>query len=141
MRTRLTALALLVALVVSTNAGAEQRVYNIALGFPFPPWDVGPLQGVNHDLLTAICAANSAMQCGIELRPYGDCVGSDANGHPIIGPALRSGRVDGCVGWLDTPERKQLGGEFADAYSFGPTPQLIAANSNHAFDGLQNGQD
>jgi len=128
-----------VLLVIALNAGAQQRVYNIALGYPFPPWDAGPLKGVNYDLLTAICAANSAMHCNIVLRPYSDCLGSDRAGHPVIGPGLQSGSIDGCVGWLNTAEREQLGGEFANAYSFGPTPQLIANNSNHAFDGLQDG--
>jgi hypothetical protein len=140
MRPRFLIFAFLFVLMMGANAGAEQRVYNIGLGFPFPPWDVGPLQGVNYDLLTAICAANLAMRCRIEVRPYSDCVGSDAAGHPIIGAGLRSGSIDGCVGWLDTPEREQLGGEFANAYSFGPTPQLIASDSNHVFDGLQDGQ-
>ena len=133
-------LAWLLVLVTAVSVGAEPRHYTIALGFPFPPWDVGPLQGVNHDLLTAICAANTAMRCRIEVRPYADCVDSDAAGNPIIGPGLRSGRIDGCMGWLDTPQRKRLGGEFADAYSFGPTPQLIASNANRVFDSLQNGE-
>lgn len=117
-------------------ASAERRAYEIALGFPFPPWDVGPREGVNYDLLTAICAANASMRCKIVDRPYSDCIGSDAEGRPIIGPALASGRVDGCMGWLITPEREQLGAEFTHAYSFGPTPQLIASNANHGFDGL-----
>ena len=140
MRSRFPIFLFLFVLMIGANAGAEQRVYKIALGFPFPPWDVGPLQGVNYDLLTAICMANSAMRCRIEVRPYSDCVDGDASGRPIIGPGLRSGRIDGCMGWLDTPEREQLGGEFANAYSFGPTPQLIANDSNDVFDGLQDGQ-
>src|SRR5262245_48849225 len=139
MRLRLLILALLCVCVLGANVDAKQRVYTIALGFPFPPWDVGPLQGVNYDLLTAICTANAAMHCKIVVRPYSDCVGSDAAGHPLIGPGLHAGRIDGCVGWLNTPEREQLGGEFAHAYSFGPTPQLIASDANHAFDSLQDG--
>jgi hypothetical protein len=91
---------------------------------------------VNHDLLTAICRANTAMRCTIVDRPYADCVGSDAEGRPLIGPALASGELDGCMGWLITPERQQLGGEFTDAYSLGPTPQLIASDASHVFDGL-----
>jgi hypothetical protein len=140
MRRRFLSLAFLLVLAIGANANAQQRVYNIGLGFPFPPWDVGPLEGVNHDLLTAICAANGRMHCQIELRPYSDCVSSDAAGHPIIGPGLASGNLDGCVGWLDTPERQQLGGEFSNSYSFGPTPQLIAGNAYHDFDSLQDGQ-
>jgi hypothetical protein len=138
-RTWLT-LPVLFLLAMGASADAQQRVYNIGLGFPFPPWDVGPLEGVNYDLLTAICAANSGMHCQIELRPYSDCVSSDAAGHPIIGTGLASGHLDGCVGWLTTPERQQLGGEFSNPYSFGPTPQLIAGNANHDFDSLQDGQ-
>ena len=121
-------LALLLAVGIAAEATAQPRVYSIGIGFPFPPWDVGPARGVNYDLLTAMCAANSAMRCRIKVRPYGDCVASDAAGNPVIGPGLASGALDGCIGWLDTPERVQLGGEFQDAYSFGPTPQLIAAD-------------
>ncbi|HEX2465960.1 MAG TPA: hypothetical protein VHR17_15160 [Thermoanaerobaculia bacterium] len=113
---------------LAAGASAQRRLYTVGIGFPFPPWDVGPARGVNYDLLTAICAANTAMRCRIQVRPYSDCVGSDAEGRPIIGPGLTSGSLDGCIGWLDTAERAQLGGEFADPYSFGPTPQLIAAD-------------
>src|SRR5262249_46965979 len=137
MRHRQLLFSLLLVLGLCTQAaGAERRVYKIALGFPFPPWDVGLLEGVNYDLLTATCTANMRMRCKIVNRPYSDCIGSDAEGRPLIGPALASGRIDGCMGWLITPEREQLGGEFAHAYSLGPTPQLIASNADHLFDSL-----
>jgi len=141
MRWRLLILPWLLLFVTGVNAKAQSREYTIALGFPFPPWDVGPLEGVNYDLLTAICSANTAMRCRIEDRPTADCVDSDAAGNPLIGPALTSGRVDACMGWFDTPQRKQLGAEFADAHSFGPIPQLIASDSNHVFDDLEDGAE
>jgi hypothetical protein len=134
-RCQLTVLCLIV-LGLCAPASAGWRPHTIALGSAFPPWDVGPLTGANHDLLTAICRANAGMRCTIVDRPYGDCLGSDAEGRPVIGPALASGEVDGCMGWLITPERQQLGGEFTDAYSLGPIPQLIASDASHAFDGL-----
>jgi hypothetical protein len=127
----------LIVLSFCTQAiGGERRGYTIALGFPFPPWDVGSLEGVNYDILSAVCTANAGMRCKIVDRPYSDCLASDAEGRPIIGAALATGKVDGCMGWLITPEREQLGGEFTHPYSLGPTPQLIASNANPAFDGL-----
>ena len=51
--------------VVPEDAIGGQRGYKIALGFPFPPWDVGRLEGVNYDLLSAICAANTGVRCTI----------------------------------------------------------------------------
>ena len=40
------------------GAVAETRVYKIGEYFPSPPWDVGPLEGVSFDILSAICEAN-----------------------------------------------------------------------------------
>ena len=51
------------------------------------------------------------------------------------------GRFDACMRWFDTPQRKQLGAEFADAHSLGPVPQLIACDSNPVFDDLDEGDD
>jgi hypothetical protein len=140
MRWRLLILTCLLLCVPGVSA-AQSRQYTIALGFPFPPWDVGPLEGVNYDLLTAICSANTAMRCRIIDRPTSECVDSDAAGHPVIGSGLTLGRFDACMGWFDTPQRKQLGAEFADAHSLGPVPQLIARDSNPIFDNLDEGDD
>ena len=117
-------------------SSAQERVYRIALSFPFPPWGVGPLEGVDFDLLTAVCEANGPMGCRLEDRPSSDCVDTDENGQMIIGPALASGAVDGCVAWFGTEARMQLGAEFTDGYSRGPLPQLIAADGDARFDGL-----
>ena len=115
---------------------AHQRVYRIALSFPFPPWGVGPLEGVDFDLITAIREANSSMKCRLEDRPSSDCVDTDENGQMIIGPALASGKVDGCMAWFATDERIRLGAEFAEGYSRGPLTQLIAADGDARYDGL-----
>jgi ABC-type amino acid transport substrate-binding protein len=136
MRPRVVALAMLLAAVVASPSSADQRVYRIALTFPFPPWDVGPLQGVDFDLLSALCEANQPMHCILEAWPSSACVDTDATGEMIIGPALVSGAVDGCVAWYGTPARKRLGAEFTDGYSHGPLPQLIAADGDTRFDAL-----
>jgi hypothetical protein len=54
-------------LCVTGVSAAQSRQYTIALGFPFPPWDVGPLEGVNYDLLTAICSANTPCDAGSSI--------------------------------------------------------------------------
>ncbi len=120
----------------SQSSVAETRVYKIAQGFPFPPWDVGPLEGVNFDVIEAICEANAAMKCRIEARPFEDCFDTDVDGNPFVGPALASGAVDGCMGWFITAERERLGVEFGHGFSSGPIPQLIASDVNTAFDTL-----
>lgn len=136
----ITTVALAAALAsASGKPQAARRVYRIALSYPFPPWGVGPLEGVDFDLLTAICEANVPMDCVIEDRPSGDCVDTDENGQMIIGQALASGRVDGCMPWFGTDERKRLGAEFAEGYSRGPLPQLIAADGDGTYDGLVEG--
>lgn len=96
-------------LVAAVPSFAQQRVYNIGLTYPFPPWDVGPLEGVDYDLLTAICEANGPMHCMLEALPSEACVDTGTNGHMIIGWALATGRIDGCVAWYGTEERKRLG--------------------------------
>lgn len=115
---------------------AEQRVYKIGLTYPFPPWGVGPLEGVDFDLLSAICEANSSMQCMLVPLASEACVDTDANGDMIIGAVLATGAIDGCVAWFGTDARKQLGAEFTEGYSRGPQPQLIAANGDARYDGL-----
>jgi len=115
---------------------AQERVYKIGLTFPFPPWGVGPLEGIDFDLLSAICEANRPMQCMLEAMPSEACVDTDAGGDMIIGGALATGAIDGCVAWFGTDARKQLGAEFTDGYSRGPQPQLIAADGDTRYDGL-----
>jgi ABC-type amino acid transport substrate-binding protein len=114
----------------------ETRSYNIAQGFPFPPWDVGPMEGVGSDVLRAICEANGPMRCEIVVLPAQECFDTDQDGNAVVGSALASGRVDGCMTWFDTPERRRLGVEFGDGFSSGPVPQLIAADGNEQFDDL-----
>ncbi len=118
------------------GAVAKTRAYKIAQAFPFPPWDVGPLEGVTIDVLRAICEANAPMKCRFEVLPSEDCFDTDGKGNLIVGPALASGQVDGCVSWFRTPAREQLGAEFGHGYSRGSTPQLIASDDNVAFDDL-----
>jgi ABC-type amino acid transport substrate-binding protein len=130
--------AFLLVFSVALDAAAQRRVYTIGTGTAFPPWDVGPRRGVNYDLLTAICAANSAMRCRIQVRPNADCVASDDAGNLVIGAGLASGSLDACIGWFNTAEREQLGAEFAHPHSFGPTPQLIAADGG-GFGRLEDG--
>ncbi len=117
-------------------AEAQQRVYKIGLTYPFPPWDVGPLEGFDFDLLSAVCDANGPMKCVLVPLASEACVATDANGDMIIGAALATGEIDGCVAWYGTDARKQLGAEFTEGYSLGPQPQLIAANGDTRFDGL-----
>ncbi len=97
---------------------------------------MGPLEGVDFDLLSAICEANGPMQCMFEALPSEACVDSDPVGDMIIGTALATGAIDGCVAWYGADERKRLGAEFTDGYSFGPQPQLIAADGDARYDGL-----
>lgn len=47
----------------------KTRVYKIAQAFPYPPWDVGPLEGVSIDVLTAICEVNAPMECQFTAVP------------------------------------------------------------------------
>lgn len=133
------ALVLLISTFFSTiasPANAEQRVYRIGLTFPFPPWGVGPLEGVDFDLLSAICAANEPMHCKLEPRVSSDCVDTDREGKMVIGPAMASGAINGCVAWYGTAERMQLGAEFTNGYSLGPKPQLIATVGDSRYDAL-----
>ncbi len=120
----------------SGELNEQTRVYKIGEYFPSPPWDVGPLEGVSFDILTAICEANAPMKCQFEVVLGQDCFDTDDEGNPKIGQALASGQVDGCPTWFDTPARRRLGAEFGHGYSSGPTPQLIASNDNTEFDKL-----
>ena len=122
--------------LVSPVAGDETREYKIGEYFPSPPWDVGPLEGVSFDILTATCEANAPMKCQFEVLSAQDCFDTDDEGNPKVGHALASGQVDGCPTWFATPERRRLGAEFGHGYSSGPTPQLIASNDDMVFDDL-----
>ena len=128
MRAKTLLATFLLVFALAVDAEAQRRVYTIGVGFAFPPWDVGARRGVNHDLLRAMCGANKAMRCRIQAHPNASCVSSDAAGNNVIGAALVAGSLDGCIGWFNTPEREQLGAEFAHPYSVGPTPHLIAAD-------------
>src|SRR5262245_47466345 len=97
-------------LACGTSDSVEKtRSYKIGQGFPFPPWDVGPMEGVGSDVLRAICDANGPMRCEIVVLPAQECFDTDQDGNAVVGSALASGRVDGCMTWFDTPERRQLG--------------------------------
>ena len=93
-------------------------------------------QGVTIDVLTAICEANTPMGCRFTVLPSEACFDTDGEGNVIVGPALASGQVDGCVSWFKTPARERLGAEFGHGYSSGSIPQLIASDGNTAFDDL-----
>lgn len=112
------------------------RVYKIAQSYPYPPWDVGPLEGVSIEVMMAICEANRPMKCKFTPVLSEECFDTDAEGNPVVGPGLASGRYDGCLTWFNTAAREQLGAEFGHGYSEGATPQLIASNDNPAFDTL-----
>lgn len=118
------------------NATAETRAYKIAQTFPFPPWDVGPMEGVSIEVLTAVCEANAPMKCQFKVLPARDCFDTDDKGNRVVGEALASGQVDGCLTWFNTTERRHLGAEFGHGYSSGSTPQLIASDNNDEFDNL-----
>lgn len=116
--------------------GNEARMYKIAQSYPYPPWDVGPFKGVSIEVMKAICDANRHMKCQYIAVPSEECFDTDESGKPFVGPVLASGRADGCLTWFKTAARERLGVEFGHGYSRGSTPQLIAADSNPAFDGL-----
>ncbi len=118
------------------KGGKKTRDYEIAQTYPYPPWDVGPLQGVSIDVMLAICEANRPMKCRFKAMPSEQCFDSDSDGNPIVGRALASGKFDGCLTWFRTPAREQLGAEFGNPYSRGSTPQLIASNTNTDFNVL-----
>lgn len=126
----------LVSLFAVDQAAADQRKYVIGQQGGFPPFDIAPLVGVNNDILTALCDANTNMTCKLKALTATDCVDTDVDGNQITGPALVKGRVDGCMGWFDTSTRKQLGMEFGEGYSRGTTPQLIALDGDGDFDNL-----
>ncbi len=126
----------LVSLFAVDQAAADQRKYVIGQQGGFPPFDIAPLVGVNNDILTALCDANTNMTCKLKALTATDCVDTDVDGNQITGPALVKGRVDGCMGWFDTSTRKQLGMEFGEGYSRGTTPQLIALDGDTRFDNL-----
>ena len=117
-------------------AGVGARDYRIAQSYPYPPWDVGPLEGVSLDVLRAICETNAPMRCEFTPVLSEECFDTDASGRPIVGDGLASGRFDGCLTWFTTAARQQLGAEFGHGYSTGSIPQLIASDSNTAFDQL-----
>ena len=138
-RIALLALSLLTifqASMAAEKSGSATRDYNIAQSYPYPPWDVGPLEGVSIEVMTAICEANAPMRCRFTPVLSEECFDSDAGGNPVVGPGLASGRYDGCLTWFRTESREQLGAEFGHGYSEGATPQLIASDSNTTFDGL-----
>ena len=126
----------LVCCVSATQAAADERKYKIGENGGFPPFDIVPGEGVDHDILTALCEANTNMTCKLKAVTVTDCVDFDETGNQITGPALVEGRVDGCIGWFDTPTRRQLGMEFGEIFSRGTTPQLIARDEDTTFDTL-----
>jgi hypothetical protein len=117
-------------------AGVGMRDYRIAQSYPYPPWDVGPLEGVSIDVLHAICNVNAPMRCEFTPVRSEECFDTDAAGHPVIGDGLATGRFDGCLTWFTTAARQQLGAEFGHGYSTGSIPQLIASDGNTEFDQL-----
>ena len=76
------------------------------------------------------------MKCRFTAVASEACFDTDSDGNPFVGPALTSGKADGCVAWFKTAAREQLGAEFGHGYSKGSTSQLIADDGNNAFDGL-----
>ena len=135
-------LCLLVVVLMPFSAAAKNqkapktRNYDIAQSYPYPPWDVGPLEGVSSEVTLAICEANAPMKCKLKPVLSEQCFDTDEGGNPVVGPGLTSGKYDGCLTWFKTATREQLGAEFGHGYSEGATPQLIASNTNPAFDAL-----
>jgi hypothetical protein len=124
------------ACLVAEVSGQQTRGYKIAQSYPYPPWDVGPLEGVSIEVMEAICNANAPMKCRFTAVFSEECFDTGPDGDPFVGEGLASGRYDGCLTWFSTGAREQLGAEFGHGYSTGATPQLIASNDNTAFDGL-----
>ena len=60
-----------------------QEPYKIAIGNDWTPYDAGVLTGLNHDILTAICAANTGMDCEIIDAPYNECFTADDDGNMV----------------------------------------------------------
>jgi len=98
----------------------------IGLGDGYPPFDVGSLEGLNYDVLTAVCDANDDMDCDIQDAPYSDCFTTDDDGNAIIGAKLDDGTFDGCMGWYLTQARRDLGITFSEDYVAGMPTSLIA---------------
>lgn len=109
--------------------------YRFALGSDFPPYDVGPLEGLNHDILTAACAANVGIHCDIVPAPYGECFDTGAEGELIVGAGLATGTYDACVGWFITQARLDLGITFSDDYAAGLPAQLIGPEASPPLEG------
>jgi ABC-type amino acid transport substrate-binding protein len=115
------------------------RSYDIALGNNYPPYDVSALNGLNFDVLTAVCAANANMECNIVDAPYTDCFDNDADGNPMVGAKLADGTFDGCMGWFITQTRIDLGIVFSDDYTAGLPVSLIQASGGAALSGTDLG--
>ena len=114
----------------------ETRRYKISQSYPFPPWDVGPLEGVSTEVVSAICEANRVMDCRIIPVLSERCLDTGPDGKPFVGDLLAEGYHDGCLSWFRTPAREQLGAEFGHPYSTGSVPQLIASDASALYDDL-----
>jgi hypothetical protein len=86
----------------------------------FPPFTSGPFQGIDFEVLKAVCAANRTMKCEFQLRAFSECSMGEG-----VGQALEHGTVDGCINWVATAPRKAQGFEFANSYHTSSPPQLI----------------
>lgn len=135
----LVVIALMPAVSAARDQHGHTRNYDIAQSYPYPPWDVGPLEGVSPEVMLAICEANRPMKCRLKPVLSEQCFDTDGDGNPVVGPGLTSGKYDGCLTWFRTDAREQLGAEFGHGYSEGATPQLIASETNHDFDLLGDG--
>ena len=51
---------------------AEERKYRIGQQGGFPPFDIVPFVGVNNDILTALCDANTNMTCKLKALTHNE---------------------------------------------------------------------
>jgi len=91
----------------------------------FPPFTSGAFQGIDFEVLKAVCEANRTMKCELQLRAFSECAMGEG-----VGQALEQGTVDGCINWVETVPRKTQGFEFANPYHTSSPPQLICVAHN-----------
>ncbi len=112
--------------VPQMTLGEGSKTFRIAIDpGTFPPFTSGPFQGIDFEVLKAVCEANTDMKCKVQLRDFSEC--SIDGG---VGDALEKGKVDGCMNWVNTAPRAVEGFEFAEPYHTSSPPQLICVQDS-----------
>jgi hypothetical protein len=85
--------------VFSKNSGGIQKMtlgsgsHKVKIGLDpgtFPPFTSGAFQGIDFEVLKAVCEANRTMKCELQLRAFSEC-----SIEKVVGQALEKGTVDG----------------------------------------------